>query len=78
MQEAEIGRITVPDQPGGKKSLGDPHLIGKELDVMVCACHFSYCGKHKQKDCSPGQPGQKQDPIANTTGGERVKVWLKW
>jgi hypothetical protein len=29
MQEAEIGRITVPDQPGGKKSLGDPILLEK-------------------------------------------------
>jgi hypothetical protein len=34
-QEAEIGTITVPDQPR-QKCLHDPHLTAEKLSMVVC------------------------------------------
>jgi hypothetical protein len=45
--EAEIGRIAVPGQSGAKKKFVKHHLTTKKLDVVVCVCHPSYCGKLK-------------------------------
>jgi hypothetical protein len=42
--EAEMGRSTVPGQPG-EKSLSDPHLNRKKAGVVVHACHCSDGGK---------------------------------
>jgi hypothetical protein len=42
--EAKISReILVPGQPGlkKKKSLRDPHLNRKKLDVLACSCYAS-------------------------------------
>jgi hypothetical protein len=40
MQEAEIGKITIPGQPRQKK-FARPYLSGKQLGVVLCACHPS-------------------------------------
>jgi hypothetical protein len=40
---------------------------------MVCACHPNYTGKHKWKDCSPGQPGHKARPYLKNN--QFKKVW---
>jgi hypothetical protein len=44
--EAEIRRILVQSQPG-QKMFARPHLNGKKLGMMTCACHPGDRGRHK-------------------------------
>jgi hypothetical protein len=45
----EVGRITVQEQQHRQKILKTASQQ-KKLDVVVHACHPSFCGKHEQED----------------------------
>jgi hypothetical protein len=40
--EAEIGKVEVPSQPRQKKKVWRPHIHGKKLGVVTCACYPSH------------------------------------
>jgi hypothetical protein len=52
-------------RPDQSKSLWDSHL-NQWLDMVECACHPSYVGKHILEDRDPGQLRHK-DPISKIT-----------
>jgi hypothetical protein len=58
-QKAETGRISVRDQPGGKK-FARAHLNQyKKLGLVVHTNHPSYMGTVNKEDHSPRRPRHK-------------------
>jgi hypothetical protein len=45
MQETDIRKIAIPGQPRPK--VCETLFQEKKLGIVVCACHPSYCEKHK-------------------------------
>jgi hypothetical protein len=48
-QKAEIRRIVVPGQQGGKESLGEYISSNKKLCVVPHICHYSYTESIKRR-----------------------------
>jgi hypothetical protein len=68
-QEAEIGKIMIPGQPGQK--VHETLFQQKKLGVVVCAFHLSYRGKHKIGGLCPGPPGQKARPYLQNSQSKK-------
>jgi hypothetical protein len=69
---AEIGKIMVPGQPQGEKSLQDPHLNGQKLGLVVHTPHPSCNSKYKiGGSWSRLWPGQKEKPYLQNNQNKR-------
>jgi hypothetical protein len=47
------------------------HITGEKLDMVVRACHSSYCGKHKWEDHGPVWTREKVRPHLKTAREKR-------
>jgi hypothetical protein len=73
MPEAEIGRLTVPDQPQTKCS---PDPISKAKAGMHLLSQL-LAGSISGRITAQASQGKKQDLISKVTRVKRLRAWLK-